>query len=104
MATNRRRQAENLRNPDFFLSRAQKKLRATPLWAREIDDHQKISNMKKLAKQLSVENGFLYHLDHIVPICGENVCGLHVSWNIRVLPASENLSKGNKLVDELLGA
>ena len=72
------------------------KQQATPPWLTE--DH--LTMMKiayQMAELMSERMGVKFHVDHIHPLKGENLCGLHVPWNLRVIPAEENMSKGNRL-------
>ena len=57
-----------------------------------------------LALQMSEETGEMYHVDHIIPLKGQNVSGLTVPANLRVIPASENAKKSNKLVEDIVWA
>jgi len=70
------------------------KLRAMPAWANE----KKIAEIYAEAVGQSRLTGIPHHVDHIVPLQGKTVCGLHWEGNLRVVTAAENLSKHNRLV------
>jgi hypothetical protein len=69
---------------------------ATPPWLTKDHRHQ-ISLIYKEALLLFQKTGVMYHVDHIVPLAGRNVSGLHVPWNLRAIPAVENQRKSNKV-------
>jgi hypothetical protein len=68
---------------------------ACPEWA----DQQKIAEMYKEARKLTRETGVVYSVDHIIPLKGKAVCGLHVETNLQVIPLSENIRKSNRVED-----
>lgn len=49
------------------------------------------------ARKRTIETGILHEVDHIHPLAGKNFSGLHVPWNLQVIPSSENRRKGNRL-------
>ena len=75
--------------------REQKKRSATPEWLTN-NQLAEIENIYWMAQDLKLVSGQEYHVDHIVPLQGEEICGLHVPWNLQILPADMNLSKSNK--------
>jgi len=68
------------------------KLKATPKWA----DTEAIKRMYIISQFLTDNLGEPHHVDHVVPLQGEKVCGLHVEYNLDVIPAKDNLMKSNK--------
>ena len=84
----------NKRHPQYraFVTakRRAQKIQATPIWLTQL-------HWDEIAKVYeSCPAG--YHVDHIVPLNGKEVSGLHVPWNLQILPAEENLRKNNKLL------
>jgi len=66
---------------------------ATPAWYNSFSVRVKYKERDTMSKV----TGIVHHVDHIIPLQGENVCGLHVHNNLRVIPARDNLRKSNKL-------
>jgi len=71
---------------------------ATPLWA----DRRAIGSIYRECRSRTRDTGVAHHVDHIVPLQGNIVCGLHVHWNLQILTASENCAKSNRLYEEHL--
>lgn len=74
--------------------KAAKKQR-TPPWS----DLDAMREIYAEAHRLTQETGVMHHVDHIVPLQGKTVSGLHVPNNLQILTASENSRKGNRYED-----
>jgi arsenate reductase-like glutaredoxin family protein len=73
-------------------ARAARKVHATPSWA----NREAIEKFYETSQGLSMLLGEWYHVDHIVPLTSDFVCGLHCEANLQVVPAVENLTKNNR--------
>jgi len=85
-------------HPEKFAMKTRKrkiiKLQRTPFWLNAGQNFEMECIYKYCAALRSI--GLDYEVDHIVPLKGKSVSGLHVPWNLQVLTASENASKGNR--------
>ena len=66
---------------------------ATPTWLTAIHKAQ-IQEMYDISLARNTQTGVKHHVDHIIPIMGKLVSGMHVPWNLQVITATENLTKG----------
>lgn len=71
------------------------KMQRMPKWLTK-EEKRRIDCYYQVAAMRTKESGYAWHVDHIVPLRGETVSGLHVPWNLRVIPAQENMNKGNR--------
>lgn len=78
------------------------KINATPTWLTE-DHYSEILDFYIICKMFRIYTGVEYHVDHIIPLRGSLVCGLHVPWNLQILTSTENISKNNRLIESTLG-
>lgn len=70
---------------------------ATPPWA----DRNEIKRVY-IEAGLRRQAGEDVHVDHIYPLKGKDMCGLHIASNLRIIPAKENLMKHNNPPTDLV--
>lgn len=90
---NKRDDLKSIRNV-YTTNRRIAKLKRIPKWLTK-EDHDKIKAIYKRANTLTDFTGEKWEVDHIIPLQGKKVSGLHVPSNLRVILKSENASKNN---------
>lgn len=73
--------------------RTKRRKLAMPPWA----DRSAIEAVYAEAQRKTQETGVMHHVDHRMPLIHPSFSGLHVPWNLQVLTATQNLSKGNRI-------
>ena len=74
-------------------ARRSRKRLALPAWA----DRDAINAIYQKAQEMSADTGESWHVDHIYPLAGKRVCGLHVAENLQIITAKQNLIKSNRV-------
>jgi len=70
----------------------------TPKWLTK-DDLWMVKEAYELAALRTKMFGFSWHVDHVLPLQGKEVSGLHVPTNLQVISAVQNIKKRNKVID-----
>ena len=78
-----------------WVKRRDAKLERIPSWSNKAD----LKAIKKIyarCKRINKLTGVEHHVDHVIPLQGKNISGLHHSTNLAIIPAALNASKSNK--------
>lgn len=81
----------------YNANRRCRKNQATPAWANK----KEIEIIYKIANILSIASNIKYEVDHIIPLKGKNVCGLHVDTNLQVITMEKNRMKATYFKDNV---
>jgi len=92
-----RYQANRDREIQKVVDRSKRIQRATPPWV----DVAEIGKLYSIARKITRETGIKHQVDHIMPLNGKGLSGLHVPWNLRIVTEHENKTKSNKLIAQL---
>jgi hypothetical protein len=71
------------------------KMMRTPKWLTK-EHLLEMEQMYIKAAELTKITGIKYEVDHIIPLRGKNISGLHVPWNLQILSKTENVKKRNR--------
>jgi len=102
-AISKRNKLWKVSNPGLLQSidakRRASRMQRTPKWLSD-EDVLRIKCRYSVAAMLNKYGVQRWHVDHIIPLQGKTVSGLHVPTNLKVVTEAENLSKGNKFLGE----
>jgi flagellum-specific peptidoglycan hydrolase FlgJ len=108
--TNKEKQQVNSKvwrenNPDLNAAKEARrrcaKLNRTPSWMTK-EEESRIKSIYKMCRAISKKTGIPHQVDHIIPLQGKLVSGLHVASNLRIITRTENASKHNSFIEDMI--